>query len=225
MRRRGAEGVSFAPIVAAGEHGARPHAVPRDVPIPAGTLVVIDWGAQLDGYASDCTRTVATGELDPRDEAIYETVLVAQEAALRAVRAGPDRQGGRRRRARDHRRRRPRRALRPRPRPRRRDGGPRGPAPGQDRRGPARGRQHRDRRAGHLRAGRGRRADRGPRRGHRRRVRGAQRAAQGAARRSSSGARAFKRAPRALPMRVGVRARDEQRVAVVGRRAGGRRRS
>ena len=89
MRRRGAEAVSFPPIVAAAEHGARPHAVPRDVPIPANTLVVIDWGAQLDGYASDCTRTVATGPLDPRDEAIYETVLVAQEAALRAVRAGP----------------------------------------------------------------------------------------------------------------------------------------
>jgi Xaa-Pro aminopeptidase len=89
MRRRGAEAASFPPIVAAGEHGALPHAQPRDVPIPAGTLVVIDWGAQLDGYASDCTRTVATGELDPRDRAIYETVLVAQEAALGAVRAGP----------------------------------------------------------------------------------------------------------------------------------------
>lgn len=89
MRRRGADGVSFPPIVAAAEHGARPHAVPRDVPIPPGTLVVIDWGAHLDGYASDCTRTVATGDLDPRDEEIYETVLVAQEAALRAVRAGP----------------------------------------------------------------------------------------------------------------------------------------
>jgi Xaa-Pro aminopeptidase len=89
MRRRGAEAASFAPIVAAGEHGALPHAVPRDVPIPAGTLVVIDWGAQLDGYASDCTRTVATGELDPRDRAVYDTVLAAQEAALEAVRAGP----------------------------------------------------------------------------------------------------------------------------------------
>lgn len=89
MRRRGAEGVSFAPIVAAGEHGARPHAAPRDVPIPAGTLVVVDWGAQLDGYASDCTRTVATGELDPRDRAVYDTVLAAQEAALAAVRPGP----------------------------------------------------------------------------------------------------------------------------------------
>ena len=89
MRRRGAQGVAFAPIVAAAEHGARPHAVPRDVPIAPNTLVVIDWGAHVDGYASDCTRTVATGELDPRDNEIYETVLVAQEAALRAVRAGP----------------------------------------------------------------------------------------------------------------------------------------
>ena len=89
MRRRGAQGPSFAPIVAAGEHGALPHAEPRDRSIPAGTLVVIDWGAQLDGYASDCTRTVATGELDPRDRAVYDLVLRAQQAALAAVRAGP----------------------------------------------------------------------------------------------------------------------------------------
>ncbi len=89
MRRRGAQGVSFAPIVAAGEHGALPHAEPRDVAIPAGTLVVIDWGAQLDGYASDCTRTFATGELDPRDRAVYDLVLLAQEEALAAVRPGP----------------------------------------------------------------------------------------------------------------------------------------
>jgi Xaa-Pro aminopeptidase len=89
MRRRGAEAPSFPPIVAAGSHGALPHAVPRDVPIPAGTLVVIDWGAQVGGYASDCTRTVATGELDPRDRAVYDLVLRAQEAALAAVRPGP----------------------------------------------------------------------------------------------------------------------------------------
>jgi Xaa-Pro aminopeptidase len=85
MRKLGADAVSFAPIVAAGEHGALPHASPRDVEIPAGTLVVIDWGAQLDGYASDCTRTFATGELDPRDRAVYDVVLEAQEAALAAV--------------------------------------------------------------------------------------------------------------------------------------------
>ncbi len=89
MRRRGAEGVSFPPIIAAGAHGALPHASPRDVPIPADTLVVVDWGAQLDGYASDCTRTVATGELDPQDAEVYALVLRAQETALAAIKAGP----------------------------------------------------------------------------------------------------------------------------------------
>ena len=89
MRRRGAQGLSFTPIVAHGEHGALVHAQPRDVAIAPDTLVVIDWGAQLDGYASDCTRTFATGEIDPRDRAIYELVRVAQEAALQAVKAGP----------------------------------------------------------------------------------------------------------------------------------------
>lgn len=89
MRRRGAQGASFAPIVAAGEHGALPHAEPRDVPIAADTLVVVDWGAQLGGYASDCTRTFATGELDRRDRAVYELVLRAQEQALAAVAPGP----------------------------------------------------------------------------------------------------------------------------------------
>ncbi len=89
MRRRGAQAVSFPPIVAAGEQGALPHAEPRDVAIPAGTLVVVDWGAHLDGYASDCTRTFATGELDPRDRAVYDLVLLAQHAALDAVRPGP----------------------------------------------------------------------------------------------------------------------------------------
>ena len=88
MRKAGAEGASFPPIVASGEHSALPHAVPRDVEIAKGTLVTIDWGAQLDGYASDCTRTYATGELDPRDREIYEIVLKAQLESLAAVRAG-----------------------------------------------------------------------------------------------------------------------------------------
>jgi len=89
MRRRGAQGASFAPIVAAAEHGALPHAEPRDVAIPAGTLVVVDWGAQLDGYASDCTRTYATGRLDPEARAVYDLVERAQSRALAAVRPGP----------------------------------------------------------------------------------------------------------------------------------------
>src|SRR4051794_38417634 len=90
MRRMGAEAVSFPPIVASGAHGALPHASPRDVEIPAATLCVIDWGAMLDGYASDCTRTYGTGgEVDPRDREVYEVVLRAQEESLAAVRPGP----------------------------------------------------------------------------------------------------------------------------------------
>jgi Xaa-Pro aminopeptidase len=89
QRRLGAEAVSFPPIVAAAAHGALPHAVPRDVPIPRATLVVVDWGCVLDGYASDCTRTFATGELDAGDREIYELVAHAQEEALEAVRPGP----------------------------------------------------------------------------------------------------------------------------------------
>jgi Xaa-Pro aminopeptidase len=89
QRKLGAEAVSFPPIVAAAEQGALPHATVRDVEIPAGTLVVVDWGCRLDGYCSDCTRTFATGELDERDREIYDLVAHAQKEALAAVRPGP----------------------------------------------------------------------------------------------------------------------------------------
>jgi Xaa-Pro aminopeptidase len=88
MRRLGAQAPSFPSIVAGGEHGALPHAEPRDVEIPRGVLVTIDWGAYLDGYCSDCTRTYATGPLGEDTTSVYELVLEAQEAALAAVRAG-----------------------------------------------------------------------------------------------------------------------------------------
>jgi Xaa-Pro aminopeptidase len=88
MRAEGATGLSFPSIVAAGPHGALPHAQPRDVEISSGELVVIDWGAVLDGYCSDCTRTLATGELDDESHAVYELVLEAQLAGLGAIRAG-----------------------------------------------------------------------------------------------------------------------------------------
>ena len=84
----GADEVSFPPIVAAGAHGALPHASPRDVEIPSGVLVVVDLGARLDGYCSDCTRTFATGPLEDRAREGYEVVRRAQEAALGEVRAG-----------------------------------------------------------------------------------------------------------------------------------------
>jgi Xaa-Pro aminopeptidase len=90
LRVRGAEGPSFSSIVAAAEHGALPHATPRDVPIPPDTLVTLDFGARLDGYCSDCTRTWATGTLPDDLASLYGTVLRAQEAALDAVRPGPE---------------------------------------------------------------------------------------------------------------------------------------
>jgi len=89
MRVLGAEHPSFASIVASGEHGALPHAVPRDVPIAPDTLVTLDLGAVVDGYASDCTRTWATGHDIPDALAeIYALCLAAQEAALAAVAPG-----------------------------------------------------------------------------------------------------------------------------------------
>ena len=84
----GADEVSFPPIVAAGAHGALPHASPRDVEIPRGVLVVLDLGARLDGYCSDCTRTFATGPLEDRQVEAYEAVRAAQAGALDDVRAG-----------------------------------------------------------------------------------------------------------------------------------------
>lgn len=90
MRVRGAEGPSFPSIVAAAENGALPHATPRDVAIPAGTLVTLDIGARVDGYCSDCTRTWATGTLPDDLAELYATVLRAQETALAAVRPGPE---------------------------------------------------------------------------------------------------------------------------------------
>jgi Xaa-Pro aminopeptidase len=91
MRRLGAEGASFPSIVAAGAHGALPHAEPRAREIPKDTLLTIDWGALHEGYCSDCTRTYATGEgISTRAREIYELVLAAQEQALAAVKAGPN---------------------------------------------------------------------------------------------------------------------------------------
>jgi Xaa-Pro aminopeptidase len=88
LEDRGADEVSFPPIVAAAENGALPHAVPRDVEIPRGTLVVVDLGARLDGYCSDCTRTFATGPLSTAQRDAYDAVLAAQRLALDEVRSG-----------------------------------------------------------------------------------------------------------------------------------------
>ena len=88
MRELGASGPSFEPIVAGGPHGALPHAQPREERVERGELVVLDWGARLDGYCSDCTRTVATGEPGEEARAVYDLVLQAQLAGLEEIRSG-----------------------------------------------------------------------------------------------------------------------------------------
>lgn len=88
MRESGAEGLSFPPIVAAGAHGALPHAEPRDRPICRGEMVTIDWGAIFEGYCSDCTRTVAVGSVGEREREIHSIVLAAEQAGVASVRPG-----------------------------------------------------------------------------------------------------------------------------------------
>jgi len=88
MLRRGAEKVSFDPIVAAGPNGSRPHAIPGDRIIERGMFVTMDFGCKVDGYCSDMTRTVCVGEPDEEMRRVYETVLAAQQAGISAARAG-----------------------------------------------------------------------------------------------------------------------------------------
>lgn len=87
FRERGAEAVSFVPVVAAGANGARPHHHPGADVIPEGTLVTLDIGCVVDGYCSDCTRTFATGELEQELADAYAIVAQAQLDGLGAVRA------------------------------------------------------------------------------------------------------------------------------------------
>jgi Xaa-Pro aminopeptidase len=84
----GGEGLAFESIVGSGPTGSRPHARAGDRTIEAGELVVIDAGTMVDGYASDYTRTFATGPLDGEAKEAYQTVLAAQQAALDGIRAG-----------------------------------------------------------------------------------------------------------------------------------------
>jgi len=84
----GAEREAFDTIVAAAANGARPHADSGARVIERGTTIVIDAGAALDGYCSDCTRTFATGELPEELQRAYDVCLEAQLKGLEAARPG-----------------------------------------------------------------------------------------------------------------------------------------
>jgi Xaa-Pro aminopeptidase len=84
----GADAPAFETIVAAGPNSARPHSRPGDRKVGTGEMVVVDSGAKLDGYCSDCTRTFATGPLPERLQEAYAVCLEAQLAGLEAVLVG-----------------------------------------------------------------------------------------------------------------------------------------
>jgi Xaa-Pro aminopeptidase len=88
MMSKGAEGVAFPTIVAAGPNGAVPHAVPTDRPIKEKETVIIDMGLKLNGYCSDMTRTVVLGKPDRRIKETIRLTRKAQQAALKTIRAG-----------------------------------------------------------------------------------------------------------------------------------------
>ena len=87
MRKQGSEGVAFPTIAVSGPASSRPHGVPSDVPLRQGFLTM-DFGAKIDGYCADMTRTVVIGKADEEMKRLYATVLSAQEAALSEIHEG-----------------------------------------------------------------------------------------------------------------------------------------
>jgi Xaa-Pro aminopeptidase len=88
LREAGADALSFPVIVASGPNSALPHAIPSDRRIRTGEPVLFDWGARLNGFCSDISRTLIIGEADERFESVYRTVLAAQQQAISAVAPG-----------------------------------------------------------------------------------------------------------------------------------------
>ena len=88
MVRHGAEGLAFSSIVATGENGADPHAIPGATRLEAGQCVVIDFGAKARGYCSDMTRMVFLGEPDDAMRAAWDTLRRANETVEAALKPG-----------------------------------------------------------------------------------------------------------------------------------------
>ena len=88
IRQFGGTRCAFDPIVGVGPRGALPHGRPSSATIDQASFVLIDWGAQFNGYASDLTRILVTGKISPKLRKLYNIVLGAQQAAIRLIRPG-----------------------------------------------------------------------------------------------------------------------------------------
>ncbi|NCB04092.1 MAG: aminopeptidase P family protein [Clostridia bacterium] len=88
MRRHGAQGLAFSTIFVSGANSSLPHGVPGDKKLQRGDFVTVDFGARVNGYCSDMTRTFAIGEATDEMRRVYETVLEAQLAGIAALEVG-----------------------------------------------------------------------------------------------------------------------------------------
>jgi Xaa-Pro aminopeptidase len=93
LHEEGADGLAFDVTIASGPNAALPHHHPGDREIGPGETVIVDAGARVDGYCSDCTRTFATGPLPEELRRAYAACRSAQETALAEVHAGADARG------------------------------------------------------------------------------------------------------------------------------------
>ena len=88
MIENGAESPSFPTIVASGKNSAMPHATPTSKKININEPIIFDWGAKLDGYCSDISRTVYIGKKDSFYNKVFNTVYDAQKKAIEAIKPG-----------------------------------------------------------------------------------------------------------------------------------------
>ena len=88
MLKNGAEALSFETIAISGAKTSMPHGVPDENTVKSGDFVTMDFGAVVDGYHSDMTRTVAVGKISDKQIEVYNTVLKAQQSALECIKSG-----------------------------------------------------------------------------------------------------------------------------------------
>ena len=88
MLKNGAEAVAFDTIIASGVNSSKPHAVPSQKKVEDGDFITLDFGAVVNGYRSDMTRTVAVGAVSEKQKNVYGIVLAAQLETLRILKPG-----------------------------------------------------------------------------------------------------------------------------------------
>lgn len=88
MLSHGADALSFETIAVAGAKSSMPHGVPGDNVVKQGDFITMDYGAVVNGYHSDMTRTVAVGKPSEKQKFVYATVLEAQQTALSVLKDG-----------------------------------------------------------------------------------------------------------------------------------------